>query len=156
MTSSTMDGKGCTYNETKYVPDGNGGLIGVVPTQGYYTDYGKTTVIAKDNNSKPLIKTYGSAEKDPEPVDEISATLKERGTRYGDFATHAEYAECFNLVYLSSPNWETMSPDCKESLRIIANKIGRILNGDPEYDDNWVDIAGYATLVLRRIRGANV
>jgi len=93
----------------------------------------------------------GSPEKDPEPVDEISATLKERGNRYGDFETHAEYAECFNLVYASSPNWDTMNPDCKESLRIIANKIGRILNGDPEYDDNWHDIAGYAKLVLDRI-----
>lgn len=56
-----------------------------------------------------------------------------------------------NDVFGSSPNWEMMEPDSKEALRIIANKIGRILNGDPEYDDNWRDIAGYATLVLDRI-----
>jgi hypothetical protein len=84
-------------------------------------------------------------------MDEISATLAERGNRYGSFEIHAEYAERINNVYEQSPNWRTMNSDCKESLRIIANKIGRILNGDPEYDDNWRDIAGYAKLILDRI-----
>ena len=81
----------------------------------------------------------------------IEDTLKERGSRYGSFTSHAEFAEAINTVYESSNNWKTMRPDAKESLRIIANKIGRILNGDPDYDDNWRDIAGYATLVLNRI-----
>lgn len=84
-------------------------------------------------------------------TDEISKTLEERGARYGSFETHAEYADVINDVYLCSPNWDTMKADTKEALRIIANKIGRILNGDPEYDDNWRDIAGYAKLVLDRI-----
>ena len=81
----------------------------------------------------------------------VEATLKERGNRYGSFDTHAEYAERLNNVFESSPNWATMKPDAKEALRIIANKIGRILNGDPEYHDNWHDIAGYAVLVEQRI-----
>lgn len=81
----------------------------------------------------------------------IEETLEERGSRYGSFASHAEFAEMINAVYEHSDNWKIMKPDAKESLRIIANKIGRILNGDPEYDDNWRDIAGYATLVLKRI-----
>lgn len=81
----------------------------------------------------------------------IEDTLKERGGRYGSFETHAQFAEAINNVYESSPQWKDMKPDAKESLRIIANKIGRILNGDPDYDDNWRDIAGYATLVLNRI-----
>ena len=81
----------------------------------------------------------------------VDDTLVERGTRYGSFRTHAQYAEDINQIFERSPNWSTMKADNKEALRIIANKIGRILNGDPEYDDNWRDIAGYATLVLNRI-----
>ncbi len=81
----------------------------------------------------------------------IEETLAERGSRYGSFTTHAEYAEWINNVYEESPGWKNMKPDAKEALRIIANKIGRILNGDPDYDDNWRDVAGYATLVLTRI-----
>lgn len=81
----------------------------------------------------------------------IEETLEERGKRYGSFNTHAQYAEAINRVYELSPQWRGMRADSKEALRIIANKIGRILNGDPEYNDNWHDIAGYATLVENRI-----
>src|SRR3546814_2984212 len=81
----------------------------------------------------------------------IEETLEERWSRYGSFTSQAEFAEMINGVYESSTQWSKMKPDSKEALRIIANKIGRILNGDPEYDDNWRDIAGYATLVLKRI-----
>ena len=34
---------------------------------------------------------------------------------------------------------------------MIAVKISRILTGDPSHADNWHDIAGYATLVERRL-----
>jgi hypothetical protein len=35
---------------------------------------------------------------------------------------------------------------------MIAHKIGRIINGDPDYIDSWDDIAGYAKLVADRLR----
>lgn len=83
----------------------------------------------------------------------IEQTLAERGARYGSFRTHALYVEHFLSAYEDSPNWIGMSSDSKQALRVIADKIARILNGDPEYDDNWRDISGYATLVLNRITG---
>lgn len=48
-------------------------------------------------------------------------------------------------------NWELLQPFQVEALEMIAHKIGRILNGDPNYDDSWVDIAGYAKLVADRL-----
>jgi hypothetical protein len=36
---------------------------------------------------------------------------------------------------------------------MICHKIARILNGDPNYADSWVDIAGYAQLVADRLLG---
>ena len=36
---------------------------------------------------------------------------------------------------------------------MICHKIGRILNGDPDYGDSWRDIAGYALLVADRLEG---
>jgi hypothetical protein len=86
------------------------------------------------------------------PKKTVADTLKERGNTYGLFENNAKYAEGFNNVYALSKNWETMAPDSKEALRVIASKIGRILSGNPEYDDNWRDIAGYATLVCERIQ----
>lgn len=83
---------------------------------------------------------------------EVSSTLGERGKRYGEFRDQAVYGDGINDVMLSSPNWTAMAPDQREALRIIANKIGRILNGDPDYSDSWHDIAGYATLVDKRLK----
>jgi len=44
-----------------------------------------------------------------------------------------------------------LNNDQREALEMIAHKIARILNGDPNYADNWIDIAGYATLVANRL-----
>lgn len=84
-------------------------------------------------------------------MSEINATLAQRGTRYGEFHQQAEYATSLKDVFRSSPNWLTMTPDMKEGLDMIANKIARILNGDPTYTDSWHDLAGYATLVEKRL-----
>jgi hypothetical protein len=46
-----------------------------------------------------------------------------------------------------------LEDDQAEALEMIANKIARILNGDPDYADSWTDIAGYATLVAERLNG---
>ena len=46
-----------------------------------------------------------------------------------------------------------LADDQWEALEMIAHKIGRIINGDPDYDDSWVDIAGYAKLVSDRLQG---
>jgi hypothetical protein len=49
-----------------------------------------------------------------------------------------------------------LDSDQLEALDMIAHKIARILNGDPNYADNWIDIAGYATLVANRLeKGEN-
>jgi hypothetical protein len=45
-----------------------------------------------------------------------------------------------------------MYADQREALDMIAHKIARIINGDPDYADSWVDIAGYATLVSERLK----
>lgn len=46
-----------------------------------------------------------------------------------------------------------LDPDQREALEMIAHKIARILNGDPNYADSWHDVAGYATLVADRLQG---
>ena len=77
----------------------------------------------------------------------IAATLKERGNRYGEFDEHARITQNIKGAMHDSPNWRSLSNDKKETLEMIAHKIGRILNGDPDYIDNWHDIQGYTKLV---------
>lgn len=83
-------------------------------------------------------------------VDEV---LRERGSRYGAFKGHAEVTQMLKAVIntgLSKRN-KTLAPDQQEALDMICHKIGRIVNGDPEYVDNFRDIAGYAQLVSDRM-----
>ena len=81
-------------------------------------------------------------------TDEI---LAERGQRYGDFDKHADITQSLKKAMASTPGWRRLAPDQREALEMNAHKIGRILNGDPNYADSWEDIAGYAKLVANRL-----
>ena len=66
---------------------------------------------------------------------------------YGTFAENARISQSIKDAMLVSRNWPDMRADQREALEMIAGKVARILNGDPEHFDSWHDIAGYATLV---------
>lgn len=82
---------------------------------------------------------------------DIETTLAERGSRYGSFAEHARITQSIKDAMIASPNWSKLAPDQKEALEMVQHKIGRILNGDPDYHDSWHDIVGYAKLVADRL-----
>jgi len=79
----------------------------------------------------------------------LGGTLKTRGSRYGDFADNAILTrELMRLIKIADlDSGKIMDPVQEEALQIICQKISRICNGDPTYNDNWHDIAGYATLI---------
>ena len=81
----------------------------------------------------------------------IDDTLAERGKRYGEFPTHAEITQGLKEVMWATANWKALADDQKEALEMTAHKIGRILNGDPNYVDSWTDIGGYVRLVEKRL-----
>lgn len=81
----------------------------------------------------------------------IVETLGEREKQYGDFLTKANTIQELKNTMHNSPGWDTLHDDMKESLEMIATKIGRILYGDPNHHDSWHDIGGYAKLVADRI-----
>jgi len=84
----------------------------------------------------------------------ISDTLTERGKLYGKFADQAHVSQAIKDAMSIGRNWSSLSPDKREALDMIANKLGRLLNGDPEYPDNFRDIAGYALLVAEALEDA--
>lgn len=87
----------------------------------------------------------GPATNNSPSVDDI---LAERESRYGAFEDHAAISQGLKEVLHQAPKWRLLSSAQKESLEMIAHKIARILNGDPTYLDNAVDIVGYAQLML--------
>jgi hypothetical protein len=81
----------------------------------------------------------------------LKQTLDERGARYGSFVTQAKIGAGIRYAMRASPNWKRLPPYMRLALDWISDKIARLLCGDPFYDDNWRDIAGYSTIVLREI-----
>lgn len=96
------------------------------------------------------------ANTEPLKADSIDKTLTERGNRYGPFSGHALITQQLKEVMQCNKGWSNLSRSQKESLEMIAHKIGRILNGDPSYIDSWHDIAGYATLVEKQLEGKDI
>jgi hypothetical protein len=86
---------------------------------------------------------------------DINQTLNERGSRYGTFVGHAKVTQQLKTViqYALVERDKSLVEDQQEALDMICHKIGRIVNGDPDYADSWVDIAGYAKLVADRLEG---
>lgn len=76
--------------------------------------------------------------------------LTERGSRYGNYLEQTKISHAIKEAMAGM--WESnMQPDQLDCLEMIAVKLSRIINGDPDYGDNWRDIAGYATLVADRL-----
>jgi len=82
-------------------------------------------------------------------VSDLDETLEQRGKVYGDFADVSHRAQTIKAAMRASPGWPRLVSCQRESLEMIANKLGRILEGNPQYKDSWHDIAGYAQLVFR-------
>lgn len=78
----------------------------------------------------------------------ITDTLAERGKRYGDFGAGSELAVNLKETMRghAGNGYYRLEPAQRQALDIIMDKVSRIINGDPNYTDNWHDIAGYATL----------
>ena len=81
------------------------------------------------------------------------ALITERGSRYGKFKYGADIMQSLKDTMRDVDGWNTLTASQKEALDMIQHKIGRILNGDPTYDDSWKDIAGYATLIVNELNG---
>jgi hypothetical protein len=82
---------------------------------------------------------------------EIDQILVERKSTHGEYAEHARCTQAILRVLEQERNWVELPDIMRESLHMIAHKMGRILVGNPFKHDHWDDIAGYARLVPQRI-----
>lgn len=87
----------------------------------------------------------------------VENTLKER-SRYGKFNEHSVLAQRLkdamaqHRTAAEPEPYRFLAPDMREALEMIQHKIARIINGDPDYIDNWHDIQGYAKLIEDRLQ----
>lgn len=85
----------------------------------------------------------------------VDNILIQRGLRYGKFKDRAQLTQELKRVmvrHASAVN-TTFTDSQWEALEMIAHKIARIVNGDPNHVDSWTDIAGYAKLIADELEG---
>jgi len=87
------------------------------------------------------------------PLDAIKKLLDERGKTHGSYPDHARITQRLKRVAVeelfdrSRRGQPELSYEALESIDMILHKIGRVIAGDPNFQDHWDDIAGYAKLV---------
>lgn len=91
-----------------------------------------------------------------EPIGETQQILQQRNSTYGNFLDQSAISCCLKADMRDTPNWDKLDADQKEALEMIAVKIARILNGDPNFHDSWKDIEGYSKLVADRLQGSSL
>jgi hypothetical protein len=82
---------------------------------------------------------------------EVRDILKERSKTHGDFTDVANCSQQTLDGWRSKPGWDKLSLTQKEGLAMIAHKVARILSGNPNEREHWLDGAGYFTCVADRI-----
>lgn len=82
----------------------------------------------------------------------IEEVLNQRQATYGSFTKNAEVSQMLKYFMAQGTNYKQMPMAHREALEMIVHKIARIVNGDANYIDNWVDIIGYSQLVIEEIK----
>lgn len=81
----------------------------------------------------------------------IKNILDERYDQYGSFEINANIAQNLKGIASIGTSLKAMEPYQKEAIEMILNKVSRIVCGDSDYLDSWMDIIGYASLVVEVI-----
>lgn len=77
---------------------------------------------------------------------DINQILEQRKGTHGNFSDHAQVTQDIKTTMQQSKNWPDLPACMKETLDMIAHKIGRVLCGDPFHQDHWDDMIGYTKL----------
>jgi hypothetical protein len=119
-----------------------------VPLEDYVKEGLKMGALKYDGE-RPIVNPSITMETD------VDRVLDSRAKDYGKFIEGAEIMQMLKrLVHNYIEDRGTpLAFDQREAIDMIIHKLGRIINGNPDKVDHWVDIAGYATLVAERLEG---
>ena len=81
----------------------------------------------------------------------IDTILSTRETTHGSYVEQSTASQTLKRLCEQARNWDQMPCYMRESIHMIQQKVARIICGDPFERDHWVDIMGYAALVLREL-----
>lgn len=83
---------------------------------------------------------------------DIENILSTREKTHGEFEHNSLFIQdCKDIARANPAYWEHLPPTVRESIDMILHKLGRVIYGDYEFKDHWLDIQGYAQLIIDEI-----
>lgn len=79
-------------------------------------------------------------------------TIESREATHGDYFAQANLAQSLKEMIHDAKKFKDLPVDQAETLDMICVKISRILHGNNNEPDHWLDLAGYATLCYNRLK----
>ena len=83
------------------------------------------------------------------PQSRVDELLNTRDKTHGSFIVNSRVSQGLKDVVRAEPTYKALAPIHREALDHIFGKIGRIMAGQPEFDDHWDDISGYGRLPVK-------
>ena len=157
--------KGMTYKLRKQVLDGMFQAPEMVPMPGLGRKVtvssaqlaiaGKLGISPEDFVKGGLETGVLQYDDERETGTDVDETLDNRAQDYGKFKDGAELMQGIKRLLADHAlrHNKTFADDQWEALEMIVHKMARIVNGNPDKVDHWVDIAGYAKLIADRLQG---
>lgn len=78
-------------------------------------------------------------------MSDLNEILEQRGKEYGDSVGQFQVAQHLKGV-MRAGSWRNMNDSQREAIEMICMKLSRLVAGNPNKQDTWDDIAGYAKL----------
>lgn len=82
----------------------------------------------------------------PNKHNNVEDLLEERDSTHGSFIVNSRVSQGLKRIVRAEPGYDKLHDIHKEALDHMFSKIGRILAGQPTFDDHWDDLGGYAGL----------
>lgn len=91
----------------------------------------------------------------PQEPSSAEEVIKERQSTHGEFHECAEVSQDIMRALRKGRRFKDLSDAQVEALQMVAHKMHRIVCGNPDHDDHWLDGAGYFTLGLQDVLRRN-
>lgn len=79
-------------------------------------------------------------------MQEVKDILAVRSNAHGDFNVSSKTQGHLMDALQRAPGWDRCNYAQRRAIHLIVEKLTRIVHGNPDEQDHWADIAGYATL----------
>lgn len=83
---------------------------------------------------------------EPVYMDETQDTLHAKEASHGPYRDQARFSQLLKGIVHKHKNWNGIPGEQKEAIDVILMKVSRIIAGNHDEPDHYLDISGYAML----------